>query len=335
MSIPTDLVRIRIWFSLPNDLTNWQDPVASECHRLLRCCRLNPELVRTGISLMRGSALLRWSRQACVETIQAVCRKNDFAQADLQFLGRSSRNSQLSPSQHIFPLPFPGIGHLVLSIIPSCIATAMLGTSASSSSPPALSTTLSISPSAFHLSSENSQEPPIITLEVTSHAHRPITIFTWPTIFNLDLSQRRASFVCLDLTADEPLHLELTKGPKRPAFSRRAGGRDDAHFHTLEPETPVRFCAQFKLAKRMTEAKGALVPEHRYRFAVSEDERVAWWRYGTRADVLTPMGHAAELGPASGPPLALDGIAAIEFRVLKAVDLIRDGALQASKNGVV
>lgn len=182
------------------------------------------------------------------------------------------------------------------------------------STPPGLSINLALSQNSFEPASPD--HPPVsISLTVTSHATQAITIFTWPTIFNLDLSQKRANFECIDHVSNEPLRLELTKGPKRPAFSRESGGIDDAFFRTLEPETPVTFNAAFKLAGRSTEGRNAIVPGHRYRFAVRDGETVSWWRYGRKEDVMTPAGTPSTLGEASGPPITLADIASVEFEV--------------------
>ncbi|KAI9836064.1 MAG: hypothetical protein M1819_001675 [Sarea resinae] len=183
----------------------------------------------------------------------------------------------------------------------------------SASSPPSISVDLAIDPPSFIPG--GSDPLPSLSITATSHATQPITIFTWPTVFNLDLSQKRANFTCLDLTSDAPLRLELTKGPKRTAFNREKGGSDDVFFQTLEPETPTTFKAPFKLACRTTEGRDAIVPGHRYRFGVREGEQVPWWRYGSKEDVMAPAGEWAGLGDPSGGPLALGDVAPVEFEV--------------------
>ncbi|KAL9095586.1 MAG: hypothetical protein Q9165_002018 [Trypethelium subeluteriae] len=166
--------------------------------------------------------------------------------------------------------------------------------------PPSISVSLSIDPPSLALST-------VVNLTVTavSHASTPITVFTWPSIFNLDLAQKRANFTCVDLNT----------GPKRPGFSRELGGRDDAYFCTLEPEELVRFKAPFKLASRMGEGPHAVVPGHRYRFGVREGESVKWWRAGKREDVMSRPGEQSGLGDADGMPIVLYPVEAIEFEV--------------------
>ncbi|KAF2239303.1 hypothetical protein EV356DRAFT_572743 [Viridothelium virens] len=176
--------------------------------------------------------------------------------------------------------------------------------------PPSISVSLSIDPPSFSPGAAVN-----LTVTAVSHAWTPITIFTWPSIFNLDLAQKWANFTCVDLNTAIPLHLELTKGPKRPGFSRELGGRDDAYFCTLEPEESVTFQASFKLASRTTEGPHAIVPGHRYRFGVREGENVEWWRAGKREDVMSRPGEESGLGDASGMPIVLYPVEAIEFEI--------------------
>ncbi|KAJ9625115.1 hypothetical protein H2203_005070 [Taxawa tesnikishii (nom. ined.)] len=150
----------------------------------------------------------------------------------------------------------------------------------SASAPPSISVKLAIDPPRFAPGS--SEEPPSVSLTATSHASQPITIFTWPTIFNLALSQKRNNFTCLDLTSNTPLRLELTKGPQRSGFSRAKDGPDDVFFQTLDPETPVTFRAAFKLAHRTTEGRDAIVEGHRYRFGVREGRQYSGGGMGGR-----------------------------------------------------
>lgn len=186
-----------------------------------------------------------------------------------------------------------------------------------SSSTPSISVSLAIDPPRFPLHRDQRAESPTIPIRAVSHAPAPITIFTWPTIFNLALAQRRANFECLDLTADAPLRVDLTKGPKRPGFSRERGGLDDRSFCTLLPETPVVFSDSFRVASRVLgrpEDGSSLSPGHRYRYAVREGESVGWWRWGTKDEVMAPPGRPEALGEASGGPIDLSS-EVVEFEV--------------------
>jgi hypothetical protein len=175
--------------------------------------------------------------------------------------------------------------------------------------PPTLTTTLSLSPPIF---SPNDQVT--LTLTTTSHATSPITVFTHPTILNPSLAQKRKNFTCTDLTINKPINLEITKGPKRSAFSRSLGSSDEQYFHTLLPGEPVKFSAPFKVANRE-----GVVPGRRYRLGVSAEEQVAWWREGTKEEVLAPAGEEAGLEQDDDyGPIDLSGVETVEFEVREA-----------------
>ncbi|KAI9930812.1 hypothetical protein ASPWEDRAFT_182773 [Aspergillus wentii DTO 134E9] len=177
-------------------------------------------------------------------------------------------------------------------------------------SAPSISVQLSIHPPRF---TPGSQPPPSLSITATSHATQPITIFTWPEIFNLALAQRRKNFTCLNLTTNTAIRLETTKGPKRTAFSQASGGRDDKAFVTLEPEIPVTFTDSFKLGIAQGE-RCRVEPGHRYRFGVNEGEEIWWWQYGRKEDVMKSPDSAGMDEP-SGLPIALDNVAPVEFEV--------------------
>ncbi|CEI60113.1 hypothetical protein FVEN_g8098 [Fusarium venenatum] len=182
------------------------------------------------------------------------------------------------------------------------------------SRPPTLSISMSIDPPKF---TRRSESPPSISITVTSHASSPITIFTWHTIFNLALAQRRKNFICTDLTTGSPIQMDVTKGPKRPGFSYELGGPDDEYYVTLEPETPVTISHRF-LREYAIEGDKAFTPGHKYRLEVREDEVVKWWRYGKKEDVMAPPGQReARDGceDASGPPIRLGPVEPVGFEV--------------------
>ncbi|KAF4962841.1 hypothetical protein FSARC_9084 [Fusarium sarcochroum] len=168
---------------------------------------------------------------------------------------------------------------------------------------PTLSITLTISPLKF---TRRAESPPSISITAILHADEPITIFTWHTIFNLKLAQRRKNFVCTDLTTSSRVELATTKGPKRSAFSSELGGPDDEYYCTFEPETPVTFKHRF-LRSHALEGEQAFTPGHAYCLEVREDEEVSWWRYGKKEDVMSPPGQFYSRGgceKASGRPVS-------------------------------
>jgi hypothetical protein len=177
--------------------------------------------------------------------------------------------------------------------------------------PSSISITLAIDPPSFAPGAAVE-----LSITAVSNATIPITIFTWPNIFNLRLAQKRANFKCVDLGTGEPLSMELTKGPKRPGFSHERGGIDDEYHITLEPGQPLKISESFALAKRPTEGSRSIIPGHRYTFEVRDGEQVDWWREGRREDVLVPPGQFdGSLHEASGEPIILKIAGPVEFTV--------------------
>ncbi|KAH8431944.1 uncharacterized protein LDX57_009593 [Aspergillus melleus] len=94
---------------------------------------------------------------------------------------------------------------------------------------PLISISLAVDPRFPPHCDQRAQSTSIAVLTV-SLATAPITSSTWPTIFNLALAQRRDDLKCFDITSDASLCVNLTKGPKRPGFSRERGGHDNRFF---------------------------------------------------------------------------------------------------------
>jgi hypothetical protein len=178
--------------------------------------------------------------------------------------------------------------------------------------PPSISITLAIDPPAF-----SPGDPVELSITAMSSASTPITIFTWPNVFNLKLAQRRKNFKCVDLDTGELLNMELTKGGKRPGFRHDRDSIDDKYHLTLEPGQPLKVSHSFGLARWPTEGRHTLTPGHRYAFEVRHGEEVDWWREGTREEVLAPHGQSAMSGASSGS-IVLDTAGPVEFTVLPA-----------------
>jgi hypothetical protein len=155
----------------------------------------------------------------------------------------------------------------------------------------------------------------LLTLSATLSYSSPITIYTWPSVFNLNLAQRRKNFFCIDLSNDNaPVKLETTKGGKRSGhISLELGGIDDEYFRTLVPEKPVDFTAPLIVATRPNKP---LVAGHRYRFGMNEGESILYWYEGTREQTMSPPGQDA---PAAKDmrTILLDVGPPIEFEVLE------------------
>jgi hypothetical protein len=58
-----------------------------------------------------------------------------------------------------------------------------------------------------------------------------------------------------------------------------------------------------------------LEPNHKYRFGISDDEGIGWWRYGTKEEALKPAGSPrSESGQGwSEPQIRLTGVQDVEF----------------------
>ncbi|THZ16933.1 hypothetical protein D6C90_09939 [Aureobasidium pullulans] len=172
----------------------------------------------------------------------------------------------------------------------------------------AISVNIAITPASVVLGA-----PCSVTLSATLSYSSPITIYTWPTVINLDLAQVRKNFWCIDLSNnDEPVRLEFEKGGKRSGWiSRVLGGKHDQFFVTLEPGKAVHITAPFILTTRLNKL---LVAGHRYRFGFREGECVGNWMHGTRPEVMLPTGDKTPMGR-GGPKIVLDTGPPIEFEV--------------------
>lgn len=179
---------------------------------------------------------------------------------------------------------------------------------------PTISVNITLEPAAVTLGA-----PCSIILSTTLTYPTPITIYTWPTVFNLGLSQRRKNFWCIDLSNnDEPVRLGTTKGGKRSGWiSRVLGDFNDQSFVTLELGKTVDISAPFMLTTRLD---GPLVAGHRYRFGFNEGECVGDWMHGTREEIMLPPGDRSPMGR-EGPRIVLDVGPPIEFEVLESEPL--------------
>jgi hypothetical protein len=175
---------------------------------------------------------------------------------------------------------------------------------------PTVSVDLAIKPASVTLGA-----PCSITLSATLSHPTPITIYTWPSVFHLKLSQQRRNFFCINLSNnDEPVMLELTKGGRRSGhISLMLGGVHDQYLQTLTPGKSVEFTAPFFLATRLDRP---LIAGHRYRFGFSEGESIKYWMEGIREEVMSPPGVNMPFDKGSRK-IVLDLGPPIEFEVLE------------------
>lgn len=178
-----------------------------------------------------------------------------------------------------------------------------------------------------------------IPVTALSHAAQPLTVFTFPTILNLELSQLKHNFTCKESTTHEYVWMDSVKGPHRGATSRTLGGKNDGYFMTPHPHQPHTEECNFFLTSRPlwiseeesgdkysrypTETGEAfflnrLESRHKYLFTVRENECIRWWWYGTRKDVPAPKGETASLLtlPPSGAPIPVKLDADAVFEVI-------------------
>jgi hypothetical protein len=131
--------------------------------------------------------------------------------------------------------------------------------------PPSIAVKLAINPPSFSIGE-------MVQLSVTaiSNATKPITIYTWPNIFNPSLSQKHGSLVAFDKDTHEKLTLH-TRDVCRGQINFTLGGPEDQFFVTLELGKPSVFNTSFDY-----NPTGAAVPGHRYLVDLQERENVDW-----------------------------------------------------------
>jgi hypothetical protein len=191
--------------------------------------------------------------------------------------------------------------------------------------PPLIAVTLAINPPNFKLGTD-------VELSVTavSNATFPVTIFTWPSVFNLELAQKRGNFVGVDRDTGMKLPMHDIQA-QRTGFNHTLEGRDDKYHVTLEPGQPLRFNSPFSLAhgsrfreedqssdSDLPEGHANLLPGHRYLLDIRKDyyDTYLWWKVGRKEDVLDLPGQDRGGDWESGEPIVLSLDEPVEFKVL-------------------
>ena len=197
--------------------------------------------------------------------------------------------------------------------------------------PPSVSVMLAVNPPAFKIG-----DPVELSVTATNDASYPITIFTWPTIFNVELAQQRGNFIGSDQDEgyDLPLHtIEVSRG--KPCYT--LGGKFDKFFVTLEPGQPFKFNSSFLMAQGPPPyavpegldwtsanenapdgtAYKYLLPGHRYLLDISDVYKdMPWWKIGRKEDVLNLPGQDRNGSVPSGGPIFLTHDWEEDFEVL-------------------
>lgn len=175
---------------------------------------------------------------------------------------------------------------------------------------PLISVTLGLDPTSI-----TESEAMELSVTAVSHASYQITILDYWTIFNVGFAQslRRSSgnFHLHDIDTNTELDLQDIGCKKRGAIRYELDHSDSQYFHTLHPDIPYKFSGPCHVSHM------ELVPDHRYRLSVGEEEKVGWWKEGTKEDVLqSPGNKLLEYPPkSSGDPIIIRNIAPIDFTV--------------------
>jgi hypothetical protein len=190
--------------------------------------------------------------------------------------------------------------------------------------PPSISVTLAINPPSFKLGTYVELS---VTAVLNANAKFPITIFTWPSVFNLELAQMRGNFVGVDRDTGMRLPMHDIQVQRR-GFSHTLGGPDDKYHITLEPGQPFRFNSSFYLphgppfreadSDLQEEGHADLLPGHRYLLDIRKDyyDAYLWWKKGRKEDVLDLPGQDRGGDWESGEPIVLSLDEPVEFKVL-------------------
>jgi hypothetical protein len=151
----------------------------------------------------------------------------------------------------------------------------LISPSMSVAPPPSVAVTLAINPSNFTLGSHVE-----LSATAVSNASYPITVDTWPNIFNPGLSQQRGSLVGVDKDTHKELEMHVIDVRMNAEFlnDRTLGGVHDEYLVTLEPGQTRAFNTFFYTAVGDIYHKPDVLPGHRYLIDLEESEQVGWWK---------------------------------------------------------
>jgi len=180
---------------------------------------------------------------------------------------------------------------------------------------PSIAVTLEINPSTFAM---NSSVGMVITATSNASYPHPITIFTWPSPFNLELAQNRGNFV----GADRDTGMKLPMSNIQVSVSEFDYTLGSGGFVTLEPGIPMRFNSPFLLPSYsdffgMPPGYAALLPGHRYFMDLGQRyNELNWWKKGREEDVLDLPEQNRNARDSDGEPISLTLGKPLEFKVL-------------------
>ncbi|KAI1195864.1 hypothetical protein F5X97DRAFT_326093 [Nemania serpens] len=183
-----------------------------------------------------------------------------------------------------------------------------------------VSATLRLDPSTYSLSSE----PPTLHLEVTSHYYAPITILADNLSLHWMLSNGTA-LVITDLSNNRIVEQRKRIPSRTPPPPRYPVSVMDWQLHTLFPGQPLLLSGHFSVPFKQSRenyhpGQGCcseidrspsicahpLIPGRRYKVSLSGDEhmrwdRIRWWQYGTKDELLDGYLDGREVTYGDGP----------------------------------
>ncbi|KAI0454424.1 hypothetical protein F5B21DRAFT_475336 [Xylaria acuta] len=176
---------------------------------------------------------------------------------------------------------------------------------------PQVSASLSLNPTTYSVSSD---EPPHLSLTITSQYTGAITIFADDLSPRL-IVQTGCALVITDL-ADNTVVKQTTRTNCRiPLPQKVAVPLDESLFYTLYPNRPLTLSAPFAGSSkpRATNGVHSLQPGHKYMITLSGSQRlqwnrIRWWEYGTKDEMLAKGLDGREVRYGRGPhePIEID-----------------------------
>ncbi|KAI1751257.1 hypothetical protein F4782DRAFT_200674 [Xylaria castorea] len=176
---------------------------------------------------------------------------------------------------------------------------------------PQVSANLGLNPTTYSVSSD---EPPHLSLTVTSYYTDAITIFADDLSPRL-ITQSGCALVITDL-ADSTIVKQTTRTNCRiPLPQKVAVPLDESLFYSLYPDQSLTLSALFTGSSKRRIANGVdnLEPGHKYMITLSGSQRlqwnrIRWWEHGTKDEVLAKGLDGREVRYGRGPhePIEID-----------------------------
>ncbi|KAI1348767.1 hypothetical protein F5Y01DRAFT_291145 [Xylaria sp. FL0043] len=176
---------------------------------------------------------------------------------------------------------------------------------------PEVAASLNRNPTMYSVSSH---EPLLLTLTVTSKYTHPITIFA-DDLSPRSMTQTGCALIITDLTNNTIVKQTKRTHCRIPLSKKVVVPLDESLFYTLHPSQPLTFSAPFtgSSTSRFSNGVDGLKPGHRYMITFSDSRRsqwnrIRWWEYGTKEEVLARGLDGREVRYGKGPhePIEID-----------------------------